>query len=91
MVLNNYFFKDNNNIYYGYDPGKPIDEDLIKIDNVDYNSFVLNIDNNDTNTLEFSLYGGDGDMLEQDRIFRITVSTNKFVIHEVYNQFKYYK
>jgi len=52
--------------------------------------FVVNIDNNDTTTLEFSLYRGDEDMLEQDRDFRITVSTNKLVIHEVYNQFKYY-
>ena len=50
--------------------------------------FVVNIDNNDTNILEFTLYNGD--ILEQDRIFRITISTNKLVIYEVYNQFKYY-
>jgi hypothetical protein len=52
--------------------------------------FVVNIDNNDTIILEFTLYCGDGDILEQDRIFRITISTNKLVIYEVYNQFKYY-
>ena len=53
--------------------------------------FVLDIDN-DTNTLEFSLYEGDEDILaeEEDMIFRITVSTNKFLIHEVYNQLKNY-
>jgi hypothetical protein len=49
------------------------------------NSFVLNINNNDSIILEFSLYDG-GEYM----IFKITVATNKLIIHEVYNQFKNY-
>lgn len=59
------------------------------------NSFVLNINNNDTTILEFTLYdGGEYDEGEYDEgeymIFKITVATNKLVIHEIYNQFKNY-
>ena len=49
--------------------------------------FVLNIDNNEIITLQYALYGSD-DL--DDITIRITVATNKLLIHEVYNQFKNY-
>ena len=49
--------------------------------------FVLNIDNNEIITLQYTLYCNDD---PDDISIRITVATNKLVIHEVYNQFRNY-
>lgn len=39
--VNQYFFKDKNHIYRGFDPGKPVNEDLFIINEADINSFEL--------------------------------------------------
>lgn len=49
--------------------------------------FVLNIDNNEIITLQYTLYCNDD---PNDISIRITIDTNKLLIYEVYNQFRNY-
>jgi hypothetical protein len=57
----------------------------------DYESqFVLNIDNNDIITLQYTLYNEDICYEHENIRLRITIDTNKLLIYDVYNQFRNY-
>ncbi len=39
--LNLFYFEDKNSVYYGYDPGAPIDEELVRLQNIEPSEFKI--------------------------------------------------